>query len=146
MKFDKGRRSDYKTEKGFLRNVYKRNKVVIDKVFGPNAKEIFVNNVIAQKQIYGVNVTRALNIVARSRSFTPYKEVAYENVTAALKKFDQAQTFRDLIRDEKTGRFKKFDSSKMKWNRELNRYEYDNKVYIRFDESPMRVVVERITS
>lgn len=139
MKFDVGRRKDFKTEEAFLEDVFARNREVISSVLGVNAESKFIDQVQSLKELRDVNVRQAIKIVSRYKAFTPKSDIMKENAIQGLKSWDLYQDFRNLTRDEKTGRFTKVDYSKLKWDRESNRYIYDNRIAIVYNDSPKGV-------
>lgn len=143
MKFDVGRRKDFKTEEAFLRDVFARNREAISSVLGDKADSKFIEQVQSLKELRNVNVKQAINIVSRYKAFTPYEETAKSNVIEAMKNFDTYQEFRNLTRDEK-GRFTKVDMSKLEWDRDSQSYIYNNRVIISFLDSPKRVTLSLI--
>ena len=145
FKFDRGLRSDFKTERAFLADVYKRNKNVIDTV-GYTEKQ-FIDRVIVGKEysphsINGKKVTviQSLKDLANSNAFTPYKERAYDNVISALKSFDKYQQFRNMTKDSK-GRWTKVDMDKFRY--EDGVYIYNNSVIINMKNSPEDLILTR---
>ena len=138
MKFDIGRRKDFKTEEAFLKDVFARNREVISSVLGDEAESKFIEQVQSLKELRDVNVRQAIKIVSRYEAFTPKSDIMKENAIQGLKSWDLYRDFRNLTRDEK-GRFTKVDYSKLKWDRESNRYVYDNKVAIVYNDSPKGV-------
>lgn len=143
MKFDVGRRKDFKTEEAFLRDVFARNREVISSKLGTDAESKFIEQVQSLKELRGVNVKQAINIVSRYKAFTPYEEMAKSNVIEAMKNFDTYQEFRNLTRDEK-GRFTRVDMSKLVWDRDSQSYIYNNRVIISFSNSPEGVTLSLI--
>lgn len=138
FKFSKGRRKDFKTEEAYLRDVYRRNASVI-----PNTESQFVKQVQGYKSIIKSegkrgSITDALNRMSHSRAYTPYKDIAAENVKNALITFGKWNEFQTGIRD-KSGRFSSLDWSKLIWDKERNVYNYDGKVLIDLKNSPLGV-------
>lgn len=141
--FKKGKRKDFKTEEAYLKDIFARNQAKITEVFGNNAETKFINQVQARKRMSNTNVSGALKQLARTNDFTPYTEIAGENVINALKKYGKYQTFRGLTRDEK-GRYTKLDRTKLKWDKETGMYIYDNRIAIDIKNSPEEVVLTEI--
>ena len=139
MKFDMGRRKDFKSETDFLKDVFARNREAITKVYGKGAEETFIDAVQSMKVAKEINIRQVLNELSRSNAFTPKGDIMKENAIQGLKSWDLYQDFRNLTRDEKTGRFTKVDYSKLKWDKESSRYVYDGRVAIVFNDSPQGV-------
>lgn len=143
MKFDMGRRKDFKTETDFLKDVFARNREAITKVYGEDAEKTFIDAVLSNKEVKEVNIRQAVTLLSRAKAFTPYEETAKRNVIEAMKNFDTYQEFRNLTRDEK-GRFTRVDMSKLVWDRDSQSYIYNNRVIISFLDSPKRVTLSLI--
>lgn len=132
---EKIRRSDFKTEEAYLGAIFDANKVRIAEALPGFSKDQFIRNVQANKEFAGTTVSKALDILGRSVSFTPEAERFGDNVMKAIKNYGKYQEFRDLTRNEK-GQYTKYDPTKMHWNRKDNTYIYDGRIRITFDESP----------
>lgn len=143
MKFDMGRRGDFKSETDYLKDVFRRNREAITNVYGEGAESTFIRAVQSVKQVRDVNIRQAVNLLSQAKAFTPYEETAKSNVIEAMKNFDTYQEFRNLTRDEK-GRFTKVDMSKLKWDRDSQSYIYNNRVIISFSNSPEGVTLSLI--
>lgn len=138
FKFNKGKRKDFKTDEAFLRDVYRRNASLI-----PNTEDQFVKQIIGYKTILHsegkrATLTSALSTLAKSRAYTPYKDMAGENVRRGLIKHGLYNQFQTGIRD-KSGRFTSLDWSKLTWDKDREVYNYDGKVLIDFRNSPEMV-------
>lgn len=145
MKFKKGRVKDFENLDDYLKDVYKRNAAAINEVYGAGAEFKFVNRVkagliVGKKNNERFSVSQALSQLSNSEAFTPYSERAKDNLMNTLKDFGAKKQFTSMIRDAK-GRFQKIDYSLLRWNRELMRYEYNNKVFISFKNSPVSVSI-----
>ena len=92
-----------------------------------------MENIKAIKTANDTNTPGALKVLSRSRAFTPYKELAHQNLVESMKHFGQYQKFRELTKDAK-GRYTKFDPNKVEYKEGY--YLYDNHVKIVFDNSP----------
>lgn len=137
------RRKDYPSEESYLGAIYETNRIKIAEAIPGLSKEQFVANVQANKEYAGVSVSKALDILGRSVSFTPEAERFGDNVMKAMKHYGVYQKFREFTKDEK-GRYTRYDPTKMKYNRSDNSYVYDKKVKIYFDESPKSIVLQKI--
>lgn len=143
MKFDMGRRGDFSSETDYLKDVFRRNREAITKVYGEGAEDTFIGAVQSMKEVREVNIRQAVTLLSRAKAFTPYEETAKSNVIEAMKNFDVYQEFRNLTRDEK-GRFTRVDMSKLEWDRDSQSYIYNNRVIISFLNSPERVTLSLI--
>ena len=143
FKFKKGRRKDFKTDTAFLKDVYQKN---LGRLPAGETESKFVANVIAHKVTYKTNITGALNIYARNREYTPYEELAVDNIMSGLKKHGMFKKFKTMIRD-RSNKFRAFDPKKLSWDASQKVYIYDNteyKIIIDRRESPERITL-RIT-
>lgn len=144
--FITGRRKDFKSEEAYLEDVFNKNREMITEVYGANAKNKFINAVQSRKVVHGVNVKKAMNMIYRSQAFTPYQDVARENMLNVLKKNDLYNQFRDLTRD-KQGRYTKVNIENIKWDRDQQMYVYDNReingkeIGILLKNSPVRLTI-----
>lgn len=143
MKFDMGRRKDFKSETAYLKDVFRRNREVITKVYKEDAESKFIDAVQSIKEVKEVNIRQALNTLSQAKAFTPYKETAKSNAIQAVINFDKYQEFRNLTRDEK-GRFTRVDMDKLDWDEDSESYIYDNRVMISFSNSPLGVTLSLI--
>lgn len=142
-KFIRGRRGDFKTEEAFLRDVFEKNREAITQAFGANAEMKFINNVRARKSLGNTTILGALKRVERSEAFMPYQERAYENVKAALRKYDKWNEFRSMTRDYR-GRYTTWDPNLMRWDRDRKAYIYNNRVMIDITNSPEDVIITQL--
>lgn len=141
-KFNKGvkKRKDFKTQEQYLDYIFEQNRGKLAEVFGANARERFKGAVESYKIAYDTNITGALKKLENTRAFTPEVERLHSNMWQSLKNYRAVSKFQQLTRD-KGGRFTKFDTSKLVWDRENQVYVYDNKVSISFNNSPQQIVL-----
>lgn len=146
-KFNKGvkRRKDFKTQDQYLDYIFDQNRSKLTEVYGINAKETFKGQVESYKIAYDTNITGALKKLANKKAFTPEVERLKSNMWQSLKNYKAVNTFQQLTRDKK-GKFTKFDTSKLVWDRENRVYVYDNRVSISFNNSPQQIVLTDIQS
>ena len=98
---------------------------------------------------------RALETVSRSASFTTERERFQDYFWGGITKktpeemhkkekySESYKTFMNLTRDEH-GRFQKFDPEKLHWSSVEKHYVYDNKIIIKFTNSPYSVDIRTI--
>lgn len=141
-KFNKGvkKRKDFKTQDQYLDYIFEQNRSKLTEVFGINARERFKGSVQSYKIAYDTNITGALKKLENTKAFTPEVERLQSNMWQSLKNYKAVSTFQQLTRD-KGGKFTKFDTSKLVWDRENQLYVYDNKVSISFNNSPQQIVL-----
>ena len=141
-KFNKGvkKRKDFKTQDQYLDYIFEQNRSKLTEVFGTNARERFKGSVESYKIAYDTNITGALKKLENTKAFTPEVERLKSNMWQSLKNYKAVSKFQQLTRDKK-GKFTKFDTSKLVWNRENKSYIYDNRVMISFNNSPQQIVL-----
>lgn len=141
-KFNKGvkRRKDFKTQDQYLDYIFEQNRDKLASVFGAHARERFKGSVESYKIAYDTNITGALKLLEKKEAFTPEVERLHSNMWQSLKNYSAVNMFQQLTRD-KGGRFTKFDTSKLVWDRENQVYVYDNRVSISFNNSPQQIVL-----
>lgn len=141
-KFNKGakKRKDFKTQEQYLDYIFEQNKGKLTEVFGTNARERFKGAVESYKIAYGTNINGAIQKLENTKAFTPEVERLKSNMWQSLKSYKAVSTFQQLTRGQ-GGRFTKFDTSKLVWDRENRVYVYDNKVSISFDNSPQQITL-----
>lgn len=147
-KFELGniRRKDFKTERAYLRKIYKLNQSKIVRVFGLDASfEKFYNAVQARKAITGKNVRGALSALGNSTAFTPEGERLKDNVYSAVKNFGALKDFQSMTRD-KFGRFTAYDRSKLSYDRDTKVYTYGGLIQISFNNSPQGITLVNLTT
>lgn len=127
------RRRDFKTENDYLGALFEANKTKLTEVYGPKAKSIFTENVKAIKVAEKTNSLGALRILSRSRAFTPYTDIAHENIITSLKKFGKYKKFREMTKDAR-GKFTRIDPSKFTYRD--GAYYYEDRIRVDFDSSP----------
>lgn len=138
------RRKDFSSEEAYLGEIFDANRVKISSALPGFSKEQFIKNVQANKEFAGgVSVSKALDILGRSVSFTPEAERFGDNVMKSIKSYGKYKEFREITKDEK-GRYTKYDPTKLRYNRKDNSYSYDGRVQIFFDESPKDIVLREI--
>lgn len=138
------RRKDFNSEEGYLGAIYDANRIKIAEALPGFSKEQFIANVQANKDFAGgVSVSKALDILGRSVSFTPEAERFGDNVIKAIKSYGRFQQFREMMKDER-GRYTRYDPTKLKYNRKDNSYIYDGRIRILFDESPKDIVLQEL--
>lgn len=135
------RRKDFKSEREYIGAIYNANITKIAEALPGFTQEQFVNNVIATKKHVGGGVLKALDTMGKRVAFTPERERFGENVMKSIKRYGRYQEFRNLTRDQQTGRFLQYNPELMKYNRSDNSYVYAGVVQIFFDESPKDVVI-----
>lgn len=146
MKFSMGRRKDFKSEQEFLEDVFNRNREAIVEAYGANAKEEFFKGVRSRKELKELNVRQAINDLTKARAFTPYQDIARENLLEVLKKNDLYNQFRSLTRDTK-GRYTSVNIQALKWDKDEQMYVYDNReingktIGILIKNSPIRLTI-----
>lgn len=141
-KFNKGakKRKDFKTQDQYLDYIFEQNKGKLTEVFGTNARERFKGAVESYKIAYSTNINGAIQKLANTTAFTPEVERLKSNMWQSLKNYKAVSIFQQLTRGQ-GGRFTKFDTSKLVWDRENRVYVYDNKVSISFDNSPQQIIL-----
>lgn len=140
FKFKTPRKTKGMTEDQFLKSVFYRNRKELIAKFGhKGALARFKKNIEAQKVIYKTDVKGALEKLANSESFTPTRERLVDNLRKALREYDKVKEFQNLTRDK--GKFTKFDESKLRWSDEDHMYIYDNRVFVKFDNSPQDLIL-----
>ena len=139
-KFNRGvkRRKDFKTQDQYLDYIFEQNRGKLAEVFGANARERFKGAVESYKVVYDTNINGAIQKLANTTAFTPEVERLESNMWESLKNYKAVKQFQYLTRS-KEGRFTKYDTEKLKWDRENQSYTYDNKVMISFDNSPQQI-------
>ena len=151
FKFKMGKLKDFKDEDDFLRDVYNKNVDAIVEAqagYGGESFEAFRYRVIGYKIHYGTNAVGALDKLARAEAFTPQSERFKDNLREGFKKFGTMNEIKNYIRDQKTGRFTKFDYDRLKWDSESKGYFYNAPsgivLFIDFKNSPEEIRVTRI--
>lgn len=146
-KFNKGakKRKDFKTQDQYLDYIFEQNRSKLTEVFGVNARERFKGSVQSYKIAYDTNITGALKKLENTKAFTPEVERLKSNMWQSLKSYKAVSKFQQLTRDKK-GKFTKFDTSKLVWDRETKSYIYDNRVMISFNNSPQQIVLFDLTT
>ena len=141
-KFNKGvkKRKDFKTQDQYLDYIFDQNISKLTEVYETNAREKFKGQVESYKIAYDTNIAGALKKLANKKAFTPEVERLKSNMWQSLKSYKAVNTFQQLTRDKK-GKFTKFDTSKLVWDRENRVYVYDNRVSISFNNSPQQIVL-----
>lgn len=144
MKFKTPKSKKGMTDREYLKSVFYRNRKEIVEVFGKETPmQKFINNIEAQKVIGNLTTRQALNKLAKSEAFTPTVNRLKENIQSALKKYGRAKEFKNLIKDER-GRFTKFDTEKLVWDKHSGMYIYDNRITIDISNSPEDVIIGRL--
>ena len=90
------------------------------------------------KKVYDTNIIGANKKLEKTKAFAPEVERLESNMWESLKNYKAVKQFQYLTRS-KEGRFTKYDTEKLKWDRENQSYTYDNKVMISFDNSPQQI-------
>ena len=147
-KFELGniKRKDFKTERGYLRKIYKLNQSKIVQVYGHQGSfDKFYNAVQARKVLTGKNVRGALRALGNSTAFTPEGERLKDNVYSAIKNFDALKDFQSMTRD-KLGHFTAYDRSKLSYDKNTKVYTYGGLVQISFDNSPQGITLFNLTT
>lgn len=141
-KFNKGakKRKDFKTQDQYLDYIFEQNRGKITEVFGTNARERFKGAVESYKIAYSTNINGAMQKLANTTAFTPEVERLKSNMWKSLKSYKAIRTFQQLTRGE-GGKFTKFNPDKLKWDRETKSYVYNNRVGVRFDNSPQQIIL-----
>lgn len=149
------KRKDFKTQDQYLDYIFKKNKEKLTTIFGNDENGVPIKNSAKREKIslerfkgtvesykvsYDINVNKALSKLGNKVAFTPESERLRDNMVKGLKSVGAYNTFQQLNRDKK-GRFTKFDSDKMKWDRNNQSYIYDNRVMISFRNSPQQTVL-----
>ena len=149
--------SQYKTIEGYLRRVYKENEEKIREAYRDTSvdpskyKKAFVDTVkdefkqgnkmirLDEEHVRWVpheNVQSALRSVGRSEAYLPEVEKFRENALKGIKSEGIYKDFREVaLRDPKTGRYRAFDPSKMKYVGKGS-YVYDGRVRVNYQNSP----------
>lgn len=141
------KRNYYKNTNAWLNAVYRYNKELIDREFtgglkGPRAS---FKELIRQYVKEGMDAQDSLNTIARSTMFTSVEERLRNNALTALKsKKSSYKEFLNLNRGEK-GRFEQFDINKLKWIKEEHLYVYSDRIVIKFDNSPLDIIVTSVS-
>lgn len=147
------RRKDFKTQDQYLDYIFDLNKTKIISVYSRpdhritegEARAKFKSVIESNKKVYDTNVSGALKKLEKTRAFTPEVERLQSNMWTSLKNYKAVSKFQQLTRD-KGGKFTKFDTSKLVWDRENKVYVYDNKVSINFNNSPQQIILTNIQS
>lgn len=160
------RRSEYSNTREWLNAVYENNQEYINDKLGTNIsspKASFKEKVLQHieesvKKIKKGNPDveigkremtriekRALETVSRSSSFTTarerFQDYFWSGIThkdTGQKYSDAYKTFRELTRNEK-GQYTKYDPDKLKWSKTEKHYVYDDRIIIKFTNSPASV-------
>lgn len=142
------KRSYYKDDNAYLDAVYRNNKAIIDEAYqgiirGKSAKSIFKESINGYITEDGYSLSKSLKVLARSTTFTTNKERLTNNFYSGLVADKEAyKLFRELTKEH--GRYSKFDTEQLRYNKEENVYVYNDKVIISFENSPLQVVVKLI--
>lgn len=139
MRFKTPKTRKKMTDDQYLKSVYYRNRKAIIEVFGrTKTLQKFKNAVEARKVMFGLDTKEALKKLSNTEAFTPKTDRFFDNLESGLKEYNKLKEFKNYIRDEK-GRFSKYDRDKLKWDKELKMYVYDDKVYIDVKNSPKEI-------
>lgn len=137
-------RSYYKSENAWLKAVYRKNKILIDNQYQDIGSPFKILKAqISEYKEQGLTASQALKTIARSTQFTSTRERIHENFWSGLKGFrDEYKLFRELTKER--GRYTKLDDSKLVWNKDLKGYVYNNKVGIKYTNSPYGIDIFKI--
>lgn len=140
------KRKDFKTERAYLKKVYKLNQSKIIRVLGHGSTfDRFCNLVQARKKITDKNVRGALKSLANSTAFTPEGERFKDNVYSAVKSFGALKDFQSMTRD-KLGHFTAYDRSKLTYDKNTKVYTYGGVLQISFGNSPQGITLVNLVT
>lgn len=154
MKFKlSGRRRDYASDYFFYKAVYYNNPIIAQKGYDA---ETFANQAAAYATTYERDAEGAVQLIANTKTFTPYAERAVDNFIEAAKKFGKWKQIYSLNRYEAGtkdetgkknlgGRFAGFDRTQIKWDEDKKGYVYLGKYIITFENSPFDMRIQTLT-
>lgn len=143
IKFVRGKRKNFASEKAFLHDVFEKNKVIITQAYGKNAEEKFIESVNSYKKVKKSTTIQALATVSRSRAFISEDEMAALNVKQSIINYGKWSQFREMTRGKK-GRFTAWNPDLLKWDKDAEVYIYNGNIKISFDNSPAGITLTQI--
>jgi len=131
---------EFKNQDDYLRKIYRDNPILSAKGYSEN---VFVNQAKAYKAVNQTNIRSAVQMIAGTETFTPYKERAQTNLIKAMKEFGVYKELTTSVRD-KFGHFTSFDRSKLRWDSSRGGYVYAGQYFVDVSNSPENIRIEKI--